>query len=126
MDDEERFCYIVCISGVIVLAALLFIFFTLNKRDEIHSKYEQGVRYYIQEDYESAIEILKPLGMYGNAPEIVKSAEKQIVLLGMVNREQLANDILTHNSKWAYRQMKEIVSLGESEAVEWLDKRVKE
>lgn len=126
MDNEERWCYIVCISGVIVLAALLFIFFALNKRDEIHSKYEQGVRYYIQEDYESAIEILKPIGEYGNAPEIVKSAEKQIVLLGMVNREQLANDILTHNSKWAYRQMKEIVSLGESEAVEWLDKRVKE
>lgn len=126
MDDKVRWCYIIYTIGAIVLAVLLFIFFALNKRDEIHSKYEQGLRYYVQEDYESAIEILKPLGMYGNAPEIVKSAEKQIVLLGMVNREQLANDILTHNSKWAYRQMKEIVSLGESEAVEWLDKRVKE
>lgn len=126
MDDKVRWCYIIYTIGAIVLAVLLFIFFALIKRDEIHSKYEQGLRYYVQEDYESAIEILKPLGMYGNAPEIVKSAEKQIVLLGMANREQLANDILTHNSKWAYRQMKEIVSLGESEAVEWLDKRVKE
>ena len=126
MDDDNRWCYTMGIIGLIVMAVLLFIFFTLDKRDKIHSEYEQGVRCYIQEDYESAIEILKPLGEYGNAPEIVKSAEKQIVLLGMVNREQLANDILTHNSKWAYKQMKEIVSLGESEAVEWLDKRVKE
>lgn len=126
MDNDNRWCYTMGIIGLIVMAVLLFIFFTLDKRDKIHSEYEQGVRCYIQEDYESAIEILKPLGKYGNAPEIVKSAEKQIVFLGMVNREQLANDILTHNSKWAYKQMKEIVSLGESEAVEWLDKRVKE
>ena len=126
MDRDDRLCYTMVALGVTVLVLLLFLVYSLNKRDEIHSKYEQGVRYYIQEDYESAIEILKPLGKYGNAPEIVKSAEKQIVLLGMVNREQLANDILTHNSKWAYKQMKEIVSLGESEAVEWLDKRVKE
>lgn len=126
MDRDDLFCYTMVVIGVTVLVLLLFLVYSLNKRDEIHSKYEQGVRCYIQEDYESAIEILKPLGKYGNAPEIVKSAEKQIVLLGMVNREQLANDILTHNSKWAYKQMKEIVSLGESEAVEWLDKRVKE
>lgn len=126
MDNDNRWCSTRGIISLIVMAALLFILFALDKRDEIHSKYEHGVRCYIQEDYESAIEILKPLGKYGNAPEIVKSAEKQIVLLGMINREQLANDILTHNSKWAYKQMKEIVSLGESEAVEWLDKRVKE
>lgn len=99
MDNNDRWGYTMGIIGVIVMVVLLFIFFTLDKRDQIHSKYEQGVRHCIQEDYESAIEILKPLGMYGNAPEIVKSAEKQIVLLGMVNREQLANDILTHNSK---------------------------
>lgn len=124
--NRDRWVSIIGIIGVIILAGYLLIFFALSKRDEIRSKYEQGLRYYVQEDYESAIEILKPLGNYENAPEIVESAEKKIVLFGMVNREQLANDILTHDSKWAYRQMKEIVSLGESEAVEWLERKVKE
>ena len=126
MDRDDCWRYIRCIIGVMVLPALLFILFALNKRDEIHSKYEQGIRYYIQEDYESAIEILKPLGMYENAPEIVESAKEEIALRDMTNREKLSKDILEHDSKWAYEKMKEIISLGESEAVEWLERKVKE
>lgn len=64
--------------------------------------------------------------MYENAPEIVESAKEEIALRDMINREKLGKDILKHDSKWAYEKMQEIVNLEESEAVEWLERKVKE